>query len=158
MAFAHEGEHGLRLEHAAFEAKLLKDELGHFLSVPWGIQGSLGDENLRGAVVFDAHLLLEGVPPQLLEVVPVVDFSVGDGVPDIQKGAIRRRLITEHDFFEFDIADVLVGTEHRSAHDGGDVPAGEAVASKAHLEVTCTIIAHDFVVLDCVLHFYKLYL
>ena len=53
--------------------------LGHLLSVGLGIEGSLSEEDgvLLGG---DTQLVVEGVVPDLLHVVPVGDDAVFDGV------------------------------------------------------------------------------
>ena len=53
--------------------------LGHLLSVGLGIEGSLSEEDgvLLGG---DTQLVVEGVVPDLLHVVPVGDDTVLDGV------------------------------------------------------------------------------
>ena len=53
--------------------------LGHLLSVGLGVEGGLGQEDgvlLRG----DTELVVEGVVPDLLHVVPVGDDTVLNGV------------------------------------------------------------------------------
>jgi hypothetical protein len=62
---------------------LLKDKLGHLLSVLFGVKGRFRDQDLAVRDVLDAHARLEGVFPKLVEVVPVGDFTLGDRILDI---------------------------------------------------------------------------
>ena len=57
----------------------LEHDLCHLLSVGFGVEGSLGEEN---GVLFwgDSQLVVEGMMPDLLHVVPVCDDAVLDGV------------------------------------------------------------------------------
>ena len=57
----------------------LKDDLNELLPVALGVEGSLGVE-MRGLVGRDSQLVVEGVVPDLLHVVPVGDDAVLDGV------------------------------------------------------------------------------
>ena len=54
-------------------------DLGHLLPVGLGVEGSLGQEN---GVFFggDTELIVEGVMPNLLHVIPVGNNTVLDGV------------------------------------------------------------------------------
>ena len=57
----------------------LKDDLNELLPVALGVEGSLGVE-MRGLVGRDSQLVVEGVVPDLLHVVPRGDDAVLDGV------------------------------------------------------------------------------
>ena len=57
----------------------LKDDLNELLPVALGVEGSLGVE-MRGLVGGDSQLVVEGVMPGLLHVVPVGHDAVLDGV------------------------------------------------------------------------------
>merc|ERR1719186_167267 len=57
----------------------LKHDLGHLLTVSFGVEGSLSQEDglfLRG----NTELIVEGVVPDLLHIIPVGDDSVLNGV------------------------------------------------------------------------------
>ena len=57
----------------------LKDDLHHLLPVGFGIEGSLRVE-MRGLVRRDSQLVIEGVVPNLLHIVPVGDDSMLDRI------------------------------------------------------------------------------
>ena len=57
----------------------LENDLDHLLPVSLGVEGSLGVE-MRGLVGRDSQLVVEGVVPDLLHVVPVGHDTVLDGV------------------------------------------------------------------------------
>ena len=62
-----------------FRRTLFAHYLGHFLTVSLRVEGSLGQEDgvfLGG----DAELIVKGVVPDLLHVIPVGDDTVFDGV------------------------------------------------------------------------------
>merc|ERR550539_2292985 len=67
-----EGEHGLDGDVHGGRVEGLEHDLGHLLAVSLGVEGSLGQQNgmfLRG----DTQLVVKGVMPDLLHVVPVGD-------------------------------------------------------------------------------------
>ena len=57
----------------------LEDDLDELLPVGFGVEGSLGVE-MRGLVRGDSQLVVEGVMPDLLHVVPVGHDAVLNGV------------------------------------------------------------------------------
>ena len=57
----------------------LEDDLDELLPVGFGVEGSLGVE-MRGLVRGDSQLVVEGVMPDLLHVIPGSDDTVLDGV------------------------------------------------------------------------------
>ena len=56
-----------------------EDDLDELLPVGFGVEGSLGVE-MRGLVRGDSQLVVEGVMPDLLHVIPVGHNTVLDGV------------------------------------------------------------------------------
>lgn len=85
----------------------LEDNLGHLLTVGLRVDGGLSEQDgvlLRS----DTELVVEGVVPNLLHVVPVGDDTVLDGVPQSQDTTLRLRLIT-------DIRVLLTHTNHDTA-------------------------------------------
>ena len=71
----------------------LEDDLGHLLTVGLGVDGRLGQENgvLLGS---NTKLVVEGVMPDLLHVVPVGDNTVLNGVAESQDTTLGLSLIT----------------------------------------------------------------
>lgn len=89
-----QGEDGLdgNVEGGGVEG--LEDDLGHLLTVGLGVDGSLGEEDgvlLRG----DTQLVVEGVVPDLLHVVPVGDNTVLNGVAEGKNTTLGLSLVTD---------------------------------------------------------------
>lgn len=82
----------------------LEDDLGHLLTVGLGVDGSLGEQDgvLLGG---NTQLVVEGVVPNLLHVVPVGNHTVLDGVSEREDTTLRLCLIT-------DIRVLLAHTNH----------------------------------------------
>merc|ERR1712135_183128 len=95
----------------------LEHDLGHLLSVGLGVEGSLSQEDglLLGG---NTQLVVEGVVPDLLHVVPVGDDSVLNGVLEGQDTSLGLGLVA-------DIGVLLAHTDHDTlvagtADDGGE--------------------------------------
>merc|ERR1719228_3010097 len=74
-----EGEDGLDGDIHSGHVEGLEHDLGHLLTVSLGVEGSLSKEDgllLRG----NTELIVEGVVPDLLHIIPVGDDSVLNGV------------------------------------------------------------------------------
>merc|ERR1719457_262930 len=95
----------------------LKHNLGHLLSVGLGVEGSLSEEDgllLRG----NTELVVEGVVPDLLHIIPVGDDTVLNGVLQGKDTSLGLSLIT-------DIGILLTHTDHDTlvagtANNGGE--------------------------------------
>ena len=65
-------------------------------------------------------------------------------------------LVAEHHFAQSDTVDLLIGTEHGSAHYGWDRESWEVITTITHLEISGTIVANHARVVDlvssCYLH------
>jgi len=73
------GEDGLDGDVHGGGVESLEHDLGHLLSVSLGVEGSLSEED--GVLLWgDSELVVEGVMPDLLHIVPVGDDSVLNGV------------------------------------------------------------------------------
>ncbi len=73
-------------------AERLEHDLGHFLAVGLGIHGRLGEED--GVLLRrDAELVVEGVMPDFLHVVPVGDDAVLDWVLEGEDAAFSLRFV-----------------------------------------------------------------
>lgn len=102
-----EGEDGLDGDVEGRGVEGLEDNLGHLLTVALGVDGSLGEEDgvLLGS---DTELVVEGVVPNLLHVVPVGDNTVLDGVPQGEDTTLALCLITH-------VGVLLTHTDHDTA-------------------------------------------
>ena len=109
----------------------LEHDLGHLLAVRLGVEGRLGEQHgvLLGG---DAKLVVEGVVPDLLHVVPVGHDTVLDGVLQGEDAALALRLVA-------DVRILLAHAHHHAlvagaTHDGGEDRAGGVVAGETSLE------------------------
>merc|ERR1719397_1583944 len=108
----------------------LEHDLGHLLTVSLGVEGSLSKEDrllLRG----NTELIVEGVVPDLLHVIPVGDDSVLHWVLEGEDTSLGLSLISY-------IGILLSHTNHHSlvagtANNGGEDSAGSVISSKASL-------------------------
>merc|ERR1711992_244152 len=108
----------------------LEHDLGHLLTVSLGVEGSLSKEDgllLRG----NTELVVEGVVPDLLHVIPVGDDSVLNGVLEGKDTSLGLGLVT-------DIGILLSHTDHHTlvagaADDGGEDGSGSVVSGESGL-------------------------
>jgi len=86
-------QNGLDRDVESWGVKCLEDNLGHLLTVGLGVDGSLGEQDgvLLGG---DTQLVVEGVMPNLLHVVPVGDNTVLNGVSQSEDTTLGLSLIT----------------------------------------------------------------
>lgn len=123
-------EHGLDGDVHSGGVEGLEHDLGHLLPVSLGVQGRLGEED---GVLLGSHaeLVVEGVMPDLLHVVPVADDPVLDGVLEGQDTPLGLRLVT-------DVGVLLPHPDHdtsvaRAPHDAGEDGPRGVVASEPSL-------------------------
>lgn len=102
-----QGQDGLDRHVEGGGVEGLEDDLGHLLSVGLGVDGSLSQQDgvLLGS---DTELVVEGVVPDLLHVVPVGDDTVLNGVSQSQDTTLGLGLIT-------DVGVLLTHTDHDTA-------------------------------------------
>merc|ERR1719167_2117302 len=99
----------------------LKHDLGHLLTVGLGVEGSLSEEDgllLRG----NTELIVEGVVPDLLHIIPVCDDSMLNGVLEGKDTSLGLGLISN-------IGILLSHTDHHTlvagtANNGGEDSSG----------------------------------
>jgi hypothetical protein len=87
-----EGEDGLDGDVKCGGVEGLENDLGHLLSVRLGVDGSLGEKD---RVLLGSHtkLVVEGVMPDLLHVIPVGDDTVLNGISQGEDTTLGLRLI-----------------------------------------------------------------
>merc|ERR1711944_54472 len=125
-----QGKHSLDGDVHGGGVEGLEYDLGHLLPVGLGVEGSLSQEDgllLRG----NTELVVEGVVPDLLHVVPVGDDTVLNGVFQGEDTPLGLGLIT-------DVGVPLSHTDHDTlvtgtANDGGEDSPGGVVSGKAGL-------------------------
>merc|ERR1712226_1793772 len=108
----------------------LEHDLGHLLTVSLGVEGSLSEEDglfLRG----NTELIVEGVVPDLLHVIPVGDDSVLNGVLEGEDTSLRLSLISN-------IGILLSHTDHhtlvaRTTNNGGEDSSGSIISCETSL-------------------------
>merc|ERR1719507_2551077 len=108
----------------------LEHDLGHLLTVSLGVEGSLSEEDglfLRG----NTELIVEGVVPDLLHIIPVGDDSMLNGVLEGEDTSLGLSLISN-------IGILLSHTNHhtlvaRTANNGGEDSSGSVISSKSSL-------------------------
>ena len=115
---------------ACFFGVLFAHYLGHFLTVSLRVEGSLGQEDglLLGG---NTELVVEGVVPDLLHVIPVGDDSMLNGVLQGEDTPLGLGLVT-------DVGVLLSHTDHHTlvagtANDGGEDGPGGVVSGEAGL-------------------------
>merc|ERR1712242_270312 len=125
-----QGEHGLDGDVHGGGVEGLEHDLGHLLTVSLGVEGSLSQEDgvLLGG---NTELVVEGVVPDLLHVIPVGDDSVLNGVLQGEDTPLGLGLVT-------DIGVLLSHTHHDSlvagaADDGGEESSGSVISGEASL-------------------------
>lgn len=103
------GEDGLDGDVEGGGVEGLEDNLGHLLTVGLGVDGSLGEQDgvLLGS---DTQLVVEGVVPDLLHVVPVGDDTVLNGVAESKDTTLGLSLVT-------DVGVLLTHTDHDTKKD-----------------------------------------
>ena len=105
----------------------LEHDLGHLFSVGLGVEGSLGQKDgvfLGG----DSELVVEGVMPDLLHIIPVGDDSVLDGVFQGEDTSLALGFVSN-------IGVLLSHTDHDtlmsgSSNDGGEDSSGSVITSE----------------------------
>ena len=128
-----EGEDGLDGDVHGGGVEGLEHDLGHLLSVSLGVEGSLGEED--GVLLWgNSELVVEGVMPDLLHVVPVGDDTVLDGVLQGEDTSLGLSFVS-------DVGVLLAHTDHNtlvswSTDDGGEDSSGSIVTSETGLAHT----------------------
>ncbi|BAS86095.1 Os03g0718150, partial [Oryza sativa Japonica Group] len=111
----------------------LKHDLGHLLTIGLGVERSLGEEDgvlLRG----HTELVVEGVMPDLLHIIPVADDTMLDGVLEGQDTPLGLRLVA-------DVGVLLAHSDHdtgvaRAADNAGEDSPGRIISGEPSLTQT----------------------
>ncbi|KAK3923805.1 Formin-E [Frankliniella fusca] len=135
-----QGEHGLDGDVHGGAVEGLEHDLGHLFTVSLGVKGGLGEQDgvLLGG---DTELVVEGVVPDLLHVIPVGDDTVLDGVLEGEDTSLGLGLVA-------DVAVLLTHTDHHTlvtgaTDDGGEDGAGRVVAGEAGLAHAGAIVHYE---------------
>jgi len=132
-----EGEHGLDGDVHGGEVEGLEHDLSHLLSVGLGVEGSLGEEG--GALLGgDSELVVVGVVPDLLHIVPVGDDTVLDGVLEGEDTSLGLGLVAY-------VRVLLAHTDHDSlvagsANDGWEYGSGSIVTGETALAESGSVV------------------
>merc|ERR1711892_652925 len=108
----------------------LEHDLGHLLTVSLGVEGSLSQED--GLFLWgNTELIVEGVVPDLLHIIPVGDDSVFNGVLEGQDTPLGLSFISN-------IGILLSHTDHhtlvaRTSNNGGEDSTGSVISSETSL-------------------------
>ena len=88
-----QGQHSLDGHIHGWDVEGLKHDLGHLLSVGLGVEWGLCEQ---GGVLLGCHtqLIVEGVMPDLLHIIPVGDDTVLNGVLQSQDTSLALSLIS----------------------------------------------------------------
>jgi len=127
------GKHGLDGDVHGGSVECFEHDLGHLLSVGLGVQWSLSKED---GVLFwgDSELVVKGVVPDLLHIVPVGDDSVLDGVLEGENTSLRLGFVS-------DVGVFLAHTDHDtlmswSTDDGGEDGSWSVISGESSLAHT----------------------
>merc|ERR1719354_1034698 len=130
----------------------LKHNLSHLFSVGLGVKGSLSEQDrllLRG----NTELVVEGVMPDLLHIIPVGDNTVLNGVLQGEDTSLGLSLVT-------DIGILLTHTDHDTlvagtANNGGEDSSGSVITCETGLAHAGAVVndkgGHIFVTHGCCL-------
>jgi hypothetical protein len=135
-----QGEDGLDRDVESGSVESLEEDLGHLLSVGLGVDGGLGEQDgvlLRS----NSELVVEGVVPDLLHVIPVGNNTVLDGVSEGQDTSLGLGLITN-------IGVLLAHADHDtlmsgSTDDGGENSSGSVITGETGLAHTGSVIDNE---------------
>merc|ERR1712128_167898 len=114
-----QGENSLDSDIHGGHVEGLKHDLGHLLTVSFGVEGSLSQED--GLFLWgNTELIVEGVVPDLLHIIPVVDDSVLNGVLEGEDTSLGLCFISNIGILlsHTDHHSLLAGTSNNGGEDG----------------------------------------
>merc|ERR1712061_599103 len=134
------GQHSLDTDVSGGDGEGLEHDLSHLLTVGLGVQRSFSEEGGR-FLGGNAKLIVEGVVPYLLHVIPVGDDAMFDGVLQGEDTTLALGFITN-------VGVLLTHTDHHTlvtgaADDGGEDGTRGVVAGEASLGHAGAIVAHE---------------
>merc|ERR1712179_624728 len=132
-----QGKDGLDTHVSGRSVEGLEDDLDEFLPVGFGVEGSLGVE-MRGLVRGDSQLVVEGVMPDLLHVVPVGHDAVLNGVFQREDTSLGLSLVT-------DVGVLVAHADHNrdvtgASNDGREDGARSVIAGETGLDHSGAIV------------------
>merc|ERR1719283_302556 len=132
-----QGEHGLDAHVGGGSIEGLEDNLDELLPIRFGVEGSLRVE-MRRFIGRDSQLIVEGVMPDLLHVVPGGDDTVLDGVFQRENTSLGLGLVT-------DVGVLVAHADHDgdvtgASNDGGEDGAGSVISGETALDHTGAIV------------------
>merc|ERR1711975_39391 len=135
-----EGEHSLDGNIHGGHVEGLKHDLGHLFSVGLGVEGSLSEEDglfLGG----NTELIVEGVVPDLLHIIPVGDDTVLNGVLQGEDTSLGLGFISN-------IGILLTHTDHDTlvagtANNGGEDGSGSVISGETGLAHAGAIVNNE---------------
>jgi hypothetical protein len=135
-----EGKDSLDSDVHGWGVESLKHDLSHFLTVSLWVEWGLSEEN-RVFLRSNTKLIVEGVVPDLLHIVPVSDDTVLDWVLEGQDTTLGLSLIT-------DVGVLLTHTDHNTlvawaTNDGRKHGAWCIITSKTGLAHTGSVIDNE---------------
>jgi len=136
-----EGEDSLDLDVGVGHAEGLEHDGDHALSVGLGVHGSLSEEDTLGLGGGNSELVVEGVLPDLLHVVPVGDNTGGNGVLEVQDTSLLLSLVT--DVLRLDLDTLHGAGVSGSTDNGGEHSGGSILTSDTGLDHTGSVIDHN---------------
>merc|ERR1712215_504720 len=119
-------------------AEGFEHDLGHLLTVSLGVKRGLSKEDW-GFFRSNTELVVEGVMPDLLHIIPVGDDTVFDGVFESEDTSLALGFIT-------DVGVFLAHTDHDTlmtgaAYDGGEDSPGGVISGETGFDHTGAIVA-----------------
>jgi len=135
-----QGQHSLDGHVHGWRVECLKHDLCHLFPVSLGVEGSLSQQD-RVLLRSNTQLIVEGVMPDLLHVVPVGDDAVLDGVLEGEDSSLALGLVSH-------VAVLLSHTDHHTlvtgaADDGWEDGTGGIVTGKSSLAHAGAIVHHQ---------------
>ena len=145
-----EGHDGLDGNVGVLDLESLKHLSDHLLPVLLGVTGSLSDEDTLDLSRVATELVEEGVVPDSLHVVPVVNDTSLDGVLQVENTSLLVSLVTNEEV-------LLVDALHsrlilRAANNRGEHGTGGLLTRKASLHHTGAIVDNDNLLFSVVNH------
>ena len=129
-----QGHDGLDGDVDVVEVESLEKNRHHLLSVDFGVHGGLSDQATKNIGGLDSELVVEGVMPDLLHAVPVVDDTGLDGVAQVEDTSLLVGLVTNVLFL---LGNTLHGTGSLGlSNDSGEDDRGGLVTGDTGLHHT----------------------